>query len=213
MRGKNTIYEIVFFGAAGVGKTSIIRRYYLNHFTNLYEPTVEDCYSRVLNINGNVIVLNTTDSSGSFQFPAMREVAIERAKAFVMVYALDDKYSFVELKRLLDEIITLKKVDNIPVVLVGNKKDIEHKREISTEEVIKDISDYIRVNNAKQLNLRHMETSAKDNHNIEDIFKEIVDMVGSPVDTKTACKRKGKKVMRRALSLTCLCGSKYTVDH
>lgn len=209
MKGKNT-YEIVFFGAAGVGKTSIIRRYYVNHFTNLYDPTVEDCYERVLNVQGNVIVLNTTDTSGSYQFPAMREVAIQRANAFVMVYALNDRYSFVEVKRLLDEVIATKKADNIPVVLVGNKKDMEHKREISSEEVVKDITEYIRVKNARQFNLRQMETSAKDNHHIDSIFREIVEML-----TDSSCTKKEKttkKLLRRLKSLGCICGS-YTLDH
>ncbi|KXJ15945.1 ras-related protein Rap-2a [Exaiptasia diaphana] len=204
MKGKNT-YEIVFFGAAGVGKTSIIRRYYLNHFTNVYDPTVEDCYERVLNIHGNVIVLNTTDTSGSYQFPAMREVAIQRANAFVMVYSLDDRYSFIEVKRLLDEVIAVKKADNIPVVLVGNKKDMEHKREMSSEEVVKDITDYIRVKNARQFNLRQMETSAKDNHHIDSIFCEIVDIL-----TDSSCskpEKTTKRVMRRLKSLACMCGS------
>lgn len=211
MKGKNT-FEIVFFGAAGVGKTSIIRRYYMNHFTNVYDPTVEDFYSRVINVDGNVIVLNTTDTSGSFQFPAMRGVAIQRAKAFVMVYALDDKYSFIELKRLLDEVIAAKKADNIPVVLVGNKKDNELKREISSQEVVKDISDYIRIKGARQLTLRHMETSAKDNHNIDDIYREIVDILTNS-SCKKACKNRTKKIARRILSFGCICGSKYTINN
>jgi small GTP-binding protein len=203
MKESKNIYEIVVFGAAGVGKTSVIRRFYLDEFTNVYDPTVEDCYSRVLNLNGKVIVLNTTDTSGSYQFPAMRQVAIHRASGFIMVYSLDDKYSFIELKRLLDEVIESKHVDDIPIVLVGNKRDMEHKREISSEEVVKDITDYVRSKGACKLNLRQIETSAKDDYNVEEVFKEILDILTNTMSRKSRNKRP-KKILNWLRRLRCI---------
>lgn len=203
------IYEIVVFGAAGVGKTSIIRRFYLDEFTNLYDPTVEDCYSRVLNLNGKVIVLNTTDTSGSYQFPAMRQVAINRASGFIMVYSLDNQYSFVELKRLLDEVVESKPSDEIPIILVGNKRDMKQKREISSEQVVKDITEYIRSKGTFKFKLRHIETSAKDNYNIEEVFKEMVEIL-----TNTPCdksRKKTKKLLNWLRRFNCTFGS-YTVN-
>lgn len=203
------IYEIVVFGAAGVGKTSIIRRFYLDEFTNLYDPTVEDCYSRVLNLNGKVIVLNTTDTSGSYQFPAMRQVAIHRASGFIMVYSLDNQYSFVELKRLLDEVVESKPSDEIPIILVGNKRDMKQKREISSEQVVKDITEYIRSKGTFKFKLRHIETSAKDNYNIEEVFKEMVEILtNSPCDKS---RKKTKKLLNWLRRFNCTFGS-YTVN-
>lgn len=203
------IYEIVVFGAAGVGKTSIIRRFYLDEFTNLYDPTVEDCYSRVLNLNGKVIVLNTTDTSGSYQFPAMRQVAINRASGFIMVYSLDNQYSFVELKRLLDEVVESKPSDEIPIILVGNKRDMKQKREISSEQVVKDITEYIRSKGTFKFKLRHIETSAKDNYNIEEVFKEMVEILtNSPCDKS---RKKTKKLLNWLRRFNCTFGS-YTVN-
>ncbi|EDO33484.1 predicted protein [Nematostella vectensis] len=175
---RNSLHEIAVFGGAGVGKTSIVKRFYCGKFSEEYEPTVEDCYSKVLNKNGSIMVLNTTDSSGSYQFPAMREVAIKRASGFILVYSLDSKFSFEELKRLLYEVIEKKKSADIPVVLVGNKKDLEEQREVSSEQVVKEVMAFAREKGCEgKLNMRQVETSAKDDCNISDVFDEVVDML------------------------------------
>ncbi|XP_031562887.1 GTP-binding protein Di-Ras2-like [Actinia tenebrosa] len=204
------IYEIVVFGAAGVGKTSIIRRFYLGEFTNVYNPTVEDCYSRVLNLNGKVIVLNTTDTSGSYQFPAMRQVAINRASGFIMVYSLDNRYSFVELKRLFDEIVESKPNAEVPIILVGNKRDMKNKRQISSEQVVKDITEYIRSKGTRNFKLRQIETSAKDNYNIEAVFKEMIEILTN-IPCDKSCTTKPKKVLNWLRKFSCTFGS-YTVN-
>lgn len=212
MKERNTnTYEIVVFGAAGVGKTSIIRRFYFDEFTNVYDPTVQDCYTRVLNLNGKVIVLNTTDTSGSYQFPAMRQVAINRASGFIMVYSLDNQYSFVELKRLLDEVVENKTSDDIPIILVGNKRDMEHKREISSEQVVKDITEYIRSKGTFKFKLRQIETSAKVDYNIEAVFKEMVEILTDVPCDKSSTK-KTKKILHWLRKFNCSFQGSYAVS-
>lgn len=55
-------------------------------------------------------------------------------EGFVLVYDITDRGSFEEmlpLKNILDEI---KKPKNVTLILVGNKADLDHSRQVSTEE-------------------------------------------------------------------------------
>lgn len=168
-------FEFVVFGAGGVGKSSLVRRFFSGEFLEHYEPTVEDVYSRVLTKDRSITVLNCTDCSGSYQFPAMRQVAIKRASGFSLVFSLDSKFSFLELERLVDEITSNKgESETIFVVLVGNKSDLEG-REVSPEEIAQFLTD----NSSEKLQLRYVETSARDNVNVKEVFDELLNLLRS----------------------------------
>lgn len=168
-------FEFVVFGAGGVGKSSLVRRFFSGEFLEHYEPTVEDVYSRVLTKDRSITVLNCTDCSGSYQFPAMRQVAIKRASGFSLVFSLDSKFSFLELERLVDEITSNKgESETIFVVLVGNKSDLEE-REVSPEEIAQFLTD----NSSEKLQLRYVETSARDNVNVKEVFDELLNLLRS----------------------------------
>ena len=174
-RGKlshRSSFEIVLFGAASVGKTSLLRRSFIGEFDEEYIPTVEDYFTHEIHKTGSITVLNATDTAGSFQFPAMRKLAIRRAAGVVLVFSLDDQFSFHELQRILIEVITNKGDDKIPIVLVGNKKDLTI-REVTEEDVMNLITLY----SSDKVLLRYVETSAKDNFNVDEVFNELLKML------------------------------------
>ncbi|KAK8389865.1 hypothetical protein O3P69_012799 [Scylla paramamosain] len=57
-------------------------------------------------------------------FPAMRELSIRSGRAFLLVFAVNSQQSFYEAQALWSLIRSVKDVDNIPGVLVGNKVDV-----------------------------------------------------------------------------------------
>ncbi|KAM9125171.1 ras-related protein Rap-2c-like [Pangshura tecta] len=118
--------RLVFFGAAGVGKTALIRRFLQDSFEARHRRTVEELHQLELELgagSGLRLRLEILDTSGSYSFPAMRRLCIGRADAFALVYSLQEPDSFAEVQRLRDEILAAKR-GAAPVVVVGNKSDL-----------------------------------------------------------------------------------------
>ncbi|XP_042856153.1 GTP-binding protein Di-Ras1-like, partial [Penaeus japonicus] len=93
--------KLVVLGAGGVGKTSLVLQFLQGFFSPTYKPTVEDCYSHTLQLpNGLFHSLEILDTSGSHNFPAMRELSIRSGRAFIIVFAVNNEQSFYEAQAL-----------------------------------------------------------------------------------------------------------------
>lgn len=118
------VLTVAVFGVAKVGKSSIIRRFCEpEDFSEHYEPTVEDFFSKHFLYNDRTYQLDIIDTCGSENFPAMRRVDIAKADAIILVYSMDNKMSFEQLSMYRQEIIEERGFD-IPVVVVANKSDL-----------------------------------------------------------------------------------------
>lgn len=160
-------YRVVVFGAGGVGKSSLVLRFVRGTFRESYVPTIEDTYRQVISCNKQVCTLQITDTTGSHQFPAMQRLSISKGHAFILVYSIMSRQSLEELKPIYAEICDIKgDTENIPVMLVGNKCD-ETTREVSP-------TDGTAL--SKQWNCAFMETSAKTNHNVKELFQELLQL-------------------------------------
>ena len=164
--------NVVVFGSGGVGKTSLVRRYLYNNFPEKYQPTIEDDYRKVISYKGNLCDLTILDTTGTHQFPAMRNLAIRNGDGFIIVYAIDDKLSFLEAKRLHDEIIEVKESKEVPVVLLGNKSD---RSPVGSRKIDLDAGKIVA--NEWSDSSVHMETSAKLNHNVVNAFNKILELI------------------------------------
>ena len=102
------------------------------------------------------------DIGGQAQFSSMRNIYFKGSQGAIGVYDITKPES---LLRLPGWISSLKKATgNIPLVIIGNKKDLEEQRRVSYE----DADDL-----AERLDATHIETSAKDGLNVEDMFMKI----------------------------------------
>lgn len=163
-------YRVVVFGAGGVGKSSLVLRFVKGTFRESYIPTIEDTYRQVINSNKNICNLEITDTAGSHQFPAMQRLSITKGHAFILVYSITSRQSLEELKSVFEMIRELKgslDMPQIPIMLVGNKCDESDNREISTTEGEAE---------AQQWGCHFMETSAKTNHNVKELFQELLNL-------------------------------------
>ncbi|CAH8875559.1 unnamed protein product, partial [Trichobilharzia szidati] len=164
-----TDYRVAVFGSGGVGKTSLVLRFVRGTFRETYIPTIEDTYRQVISCNRQVCTLQITDTTGSHQFPAMQRLSITKAHAFILVYSITNKASFDELQPLYTELALIKmdELPKVPIMLVGNKVDENDNREVSTA--------HGRAL-AQKWKCGFMETSAKSNFNVKEVFQELLKM-------------------------------------
>lgn len=96
---------------------------------------------------------------------AMREQYMRNGEGFLLVYSITSRMSFDEISTFYQQICRVKDRDYFPMVLVGNKCDLESDRQVSSQEG-KDL--------AKQFGCQFIETSAKQKINVEEAFFEVV---------------------------------------
>lgn len=193
-------YRVVVFGAGGVGKSSLVLRFVKGVFRESYIPTIEDTYRQVITCNKNICTLQITDTTGSHQFPAMQRLSISKGHAFILVYSICSKQSIEELTPII-QVIREIKGDNedgiVPIMVVGNKCDESESREVQL--------DY-GSEQAKKWDCGFMETSAKTNHNVKELFQELLNMekkrsMSLHLDSKKSRSEKQKDKLKGKCSL------------
>ncbi|KAM9367215.1 GTP-binding protein Di-Ras2 [Phaethornis superciliosus] len=186
-------YRVVVFGAGGVGKSSLVLRFVKGTFREIYIPTVEDTYRQVISCDKSICTLQITDTTGSHQFPAMQRLSISKGHAFILVYSITSRQSLEELKPIYEQICQIKgDVESIPIMLVGNKNDENQNREVDSSE-----GEAM----AKKWKCAFMETSAKLNHNVKELFQELLNLekrrtVSLQIDGKKSKQQKRKEKLK-----------------
>ncbi|XP_017882351.1 ras-related protein Rap-1 [Ceratina calcarata] len=161
----NIRHKIVVMGAAKVGKSAIINQFLYNTFTPKYKRTVEEMHHGDFNVAGIHLTFDILDTSGSYEFPAMRDLSIKSADAFILVYDVHDASTFLEVKTLRAQILSTK--GTVPIVVVGNKVDVIDKEyEVDSESTREMVT--MKWENG------FVEASAKENLNVSQIFKELL---------------------------------------
>lgn len=158
---------MTLLGAGGVGKSALTLRIISGVFTPTYNPTIEDYYRHDTNIDGvGPCIVEILDTAGTEQFASMRQLYITNGQAFALIYAVDDRASFEEVKDIYQQIAEVKSRENMSVVLVGNKCDLEDRREVETyegQQAAKEMCD-----------CPFLETSAKEGTHVFDFFATLV---------------------------------------
>jgi len=99
-----------------------------SYFVTDYDPTIEDSYQKQCVIDGTVAKLDILDTAGQEEFSAMREQYMRSGEGFLLVFSLSDRRSFEDAARFHKEILRVKDRDEFPVMLVGNKADLDSQR-------------------------------------------------------------------------------------
>lgn len=128
-------YEIAIFGGSYVGKSTFINRFLNNYFYNYYNKLTTESYKKNMKINGESILLEIHDTDESEKYSPLRESFIREGVGFILMYSIDSKDSFEKIKILKDHICSkIKDYDHIPIVIVGNKCDLEEERKVDIYE-------------------------------------------------------------------------------
>lgn len=155
-------FKITLFGPGGVGKTSLLLRYIKDYFSNDLKKTIGSNFLiKDVELDGKTIRLLLWDIGGQPQFHKLRTIYFKGSNAALGVFDLSSSQTLLKIPGWISSIKkTVKKA--IPMVLIGNKADLE--REVDRLEA-EDL--------AKKLNCEYMETSAKTGENVELVFEKI----------------------------------------
>ena len=159
-------YKLVFLGEQSVGKTSMITRFMYDSFDTHYQATIGiDFLSKTVYCKDKTIRLQLWDTAGQERFRSLIPSYIRDSQVAVVVYDITNLPSFEQTSKWIEDVRN-ERGENVLVVLVGNKVDLESMRQVPTE---------MAENLAKDLNTLFIETSAKCGYNVRQLFKRIGD--------------------------------------
>ena len=116
-------------------------------------------------VDDEVALLDVLDTAGQEEYSAMREQYMRTGEGFLLVYSITSRQSFEEIQTFEQQILRVKDKDYFPIILVGNKCDLEGERMVSREE-----GQAL----ARKFNCKLIETSAKSRVNVDNAFYELV---------------------------------------
>ncbi|XP_036336514.1 ras-like protein 2 [Rhagoletis pomonella] len=161
-------YKLVIVGGGGVGKSALTIQFIQSYFVTDYDPTIEDSYTKQCVIDDVPAKLDILDTAGQEEFSAMREQYMRSGEGFLLVFALNDHSSFDEIPKFQKQILRVKDRDEFPMLMVGNKCDLDQQRQVSLDEA-QTIS--------RNLLIPYIECSAKLRVNVDQAFHELVRIV------------------------------------
>ncbi|GAA5877637.1 hypothetical protein JCM16303_003408 [Sporobolomyces ruberrimus] len=157
-------FKLVFLGEQSVGKTSLITRFMYDTFDNTYQATIGiDFLSKTMYLEDRTVRLQLWDTAGQERFRSLIPSYIRDSSVAVVVYDITNRQSFMNTSKWVDDVRS-ERGNDVIIVLVGNKTDLNDKRQVTTEEAEQ---------KSKELNVMFIETSAKAGHNVKTMFRKI----------------------------------------
>jgi len=182
-------YRIVVVGHGGVGKSALTVMFLQGTFLSRYDPTIEDNYRTFIDVDGISCTMDIMDTAGQEEFAALKDMYMKTGDGFVIVYSIASRLSFDAATKFRNDICRVQDdKQEIPILLVGNKLDIENEREVWFDEAVE---------LAKRFGIEKvMEVSAKANKGVAEMFFDCVRAINNWRDKYEPAKKK-RKVMRR----------------
>ncbi|MHA1198043.1 MAG: Rab family GTPase [Candidatus Heimdallarchaeaceae archaeon] len=159
-------FKVSLCGEPGVGKTSIALRQAQGSFPVSHHPTLgANFLIWDTMIDGKDIRLIIGDSGSQERFLPVLPKYFQGSAVAALIYDITSRESFDKLQYWKD--LLIESVGEIPFVIVGNKTDLEEKREVEIEEGEKLASDF---------ETEYFEVSAKEDNNLYPVFRKIVNI-------------------------------------
>jgi len=172
----NFIRTMVLIGDGGVGKTSLVSMYKNKFFADDYKLTIGvDILTKLVpDVKGPDekiydVMLQTKDIGGQARFAGIRDIFYMGANGALLVYDITRYKSYEHMENWLDELrhgVEYGKVVDVPVVVIGNKVDLEEVRAVSREEAQAW---------AEERGFGYVETSAKDDVGVDGAFRTLTE--------------------------------------
>jgi Ras-related protein Rab-18 len=189
--------QLLIIGNSSVGKTSLLVRYTTNNFNSNHIATLGiDYYTKDEKIIDKFIRVKIWDTAGQERYKSLAYSFFRNAHGLILVYDVSNRESFEDLKSWINNIQSnlMNNEVNIIKMIVGNKIDLE--RVVMKEEGEKF---------AQENNYFYYESSAKDNINVEESFRLIVNKIAeTKISTNSVLKDNIKLEKNNKKQTVCL---------
>ncbi|XP_041031311.1 ras-like protein family member 12 [Carcharodon carcharias] len=159
--------NIAILGCPGSGKSALTVKFLTKRFISEYDPYLEDTYTTEEIVDHQPVLLKIMDTADQDK-PVNSERYLNWANAFIVVYSIDNRKSFEGCLHYLNVISSHAKglPQDYPIILLGNKLDMERYRQISKSDGLSLASKY---------NCSFYEVSASlDFESVQHVFHELV---------------------------------------
>ena len=165
----DNFFKAILIGDSSVGKTSMIKRIKGLEFKEDYIPTLGLDYSTLnATIKDKRLKIQLWDIEAKKDSPQLLKDCFEDASLAMVVYDISNRESFESIKNWLILLEDVPKIQKI--ILVGNKTDLEEKREVQAKEAIDKYGSNEKIK-------KILECSAKENKGVEEIFKWVIKLL------------------------------------
>jgi len=155
------LFKYIIIGDTGAGKSCLLLQFTDKRFQPVHDLTIGvEFGARLVTIDNRQIKLQIWDTAGQESFRSITRSYYRGAAGALLVYDITRRDTFQHLGRWLEE-ARQNGNQNMTIMLIGNKCDLEHKREVTPEDGAKF---------AQENGLLFMETSAKTAFNVEEAF-------------------------------------------
>jgi small GTP-binding protein len=157
-------FKLVFLGDESVGKTSIITRFMYDTFDSTYKVTIGiDFVSKTMYLEDRIVRLQLWDTAGQERFRSLIPAYIRDSSVAIVCYDITNRASFLNTEQWIDDVRS-ERGNDVVIMLVGNKTDVQERRQVSAEEGQAKAKDY---------GVLFIETSAKAGFNVKALFRKL----------------------------------------
>ena len=155
------LFKLIIVGDSNVGKTNIMSKYIHNKFNYTSKSTIGvEFGTKIVKIDNKKIKAQIWDTAGQERYKSITSAYYKGAKGALIVYDITNKFTFESVDKWVQDLNSYGD-KNLTLLLVGNKSDLEDKRQIMKEDGEE---------KAKSFNLGFIETSACSGDNIDKAF-------------------------------------------
>lgn len=159
------LHKVIMVGSGGVGKSALTLQFMYDEFVEDYEPTKADSYRKKVVLDGEDVQIDILDTAGQEDYAAIRDNYFRSGEGFLLVFSITEHESFTATSEFREQILRVKEEEAIPLLLVGNKSDLEERRQVSADEAAQKASEW---------GVQYVETSAKTRANVDKVFFDLM---------------------------------------
>lgn len=172
------LFKLIVIGDTNTGKSCLLQRFTDDTYTSDFISTIGvDFKVKTLEIDNKKIKVQMWDTAGQCRFRSITNSYYRGAHGMIIAFDITNKSSFNNIEQWMRSVKNFGSENSIKI-LIGTKSDLIEERQVSKEEIDTLVD---------ELGISYIETSAKENNNINELFiticKEILTNMSDKINT------------------------------